>query len=246
MELIRLNNIHKYFGNIHAIKGLDFSLRKNEIVGLLGDNGAGKSTLIKIISGLYPQDKGDYFLKGKKTDRFTPKLARKNGIETVFQDRSFGENQPIWRNFFMGRHQTNCLGFINKSFEKKETLMILKEKLGLKGAGISPESPVANLSGGERQGLAIGRAMYFDSDIIILDEPTTALAEKEATKVISFIRDIKKQGKACILITHNLKHVHEVADRFVIVSRGKAETRINKKDISLRALTEKLIELAGT
>lgn len=245
MEIISLKNIHKSFGNIKALNGLDFSLNQNEIVGLLGDNGAGKSTLIKIISGVYSPDQGSFELKGTKIEGFTPKLARKKGIETVFQDRTFGENQPIWRNFFMGRHTTNGFGFIRTSFERKETLKILQKTLGLKGIGISADSSVANLSGGERQGLAIGRAMYFDSDIIILDEPTTALAEKEAAKVISFIKDIKKNGKACILITHNLRHVYEVADRFVIVSRGRAETIINKKDISLGALTDKLIEIAG-
>ena len=245
MDLIKLNNIHKSFGNIHALKGVDFHLGENEIVGLLGDNGAGKSTLIKIISGVHSHDNGDFFIKGKKIEKLTPKLARKNGIETVFQDKFLGENQPIWRNFFIGRHITGRFGFIKKAHEKKETLKIMKETLGLKGVGMSPDSPVSTLSGGERQGLAIGRAMYFDSDIIILDEPTTALAQKEVAKVISFIENIKKNGKSCIFISHNLRHVYEVADRFVVVARGKTETNILKKDITLNGLTEKIIELAG-
>jgi simple sugar transport system ATP-binding protein len=245
MEIIRLENIWKSFGKIHALEGVNFSLKKNEIVGLLGDNGAGKSTLVKIISGVFPHDKGNFYLNGEKIEKFSPKLARQNRIETVHQDRSLAENQAIWRNFFMGRHKTNFLGFIDKKFEKKETLKILQKNLGLKGVGVTPDSPVSSLSGGERQGLSIGRAMYFDSEVIILDEPTTALAQNESQKVISFIKEIKNQGKSCILITHNLRHVFEVADRFVIVSRGKTDTIINKKDTDLDNLTKILIDHAG-
>lgn len=168
MDIIRLENIWKNFGEIHALKGVNFTLKKNEIVGLLGDNGAGKSTLVKIMSGVFPHDKGNFFLNGKKIEKFSTKLARENKIETVHQDRSLAENQAIWRNFFMGRHKLNFLGFIDKKFEKKETLKVLQQAIGLKGVGITPDSPVSSLSGGERQGLSIGRAMYFDSEVIIL------------------------------------------------------------------------------
>ncbi len=245
MDIIRLENISKTFGKINVLENVNFSLGKNEIIGLLGDNGAGKSTLVKIISGVYPHDKGNFFLKGKKIKKFSPKLARENKIETVHQDRSLAENQSIWRNFFMGRHKTNFLGLIDKSFEKKETLKVLQNNLSLKGAGITPDSLVSSLSGGERQGLAIGRAMYFDSEVIILDEPTTALAGNESKQVISFIKEIKNKGKSCILITHNLKYAYEVADRFVIVSGKKTDLSINRNDIDINSLAQLLIEYSG-
>jgi simple sugar transport system ATP-binding protein len=169
--------------------------------------------------------------------------AHSLSIETVYQDKSLAEKQPLWRNFFVGRQITNRFGFIDIKREKEIANKILKEEIGFRGAGITVDSTVANLSGGERQGIAIGRAMHYNADLIILDEPTAALGVAEVRKVIDFVRRIKDSGHACIYIEHNLAHVHEVADRLVVLDRGRVVTEIAPKDMSVTELTEYLIAL---
>jgi len=242
-NLIRMKGGFKNFGEIKALEDINFELHKNEVVGLLGDNGAGKSTLIKSLTGVYPIDKGELYIKGIKIDihRYSVKEARKYGIETVYQERSLGDNQPLWRNIFIGRHNTNCFGYIKVKKEKEEALNILTNLIGLKGVGISPDSFVETLSGGERQGVAIGRAMYFESDIIVLDEPTTALSLKEVNKVLNFVEMIKKNGKSCIYITHNIYQIYSVSDRFVILDRGKIVGNYMRQDLSVEDLSNKLM-----
>ena len=161
--LVEMKNIYKTFGKVIALGGVDLNLNNNEIVGLIGDNGAGKSTLIKILSGALTPTKGEVYFRGEKINfgSYIPLTARRLGIETVYQEKTLGENQSIWRNIFLGRPITNKAGFINIKAEKKETDKIMKEFIGLRGVGVSPETKVSNLSGGERQGIAIGRAMYF-------------------------------------------------------------------------------------
>lgn len=217
------------------------------MVGLLGDNGAGKTTLVKILSGVDTADTGGFQINNVSVDlkTYTVSIARHFGIETVHQDRALGEKQAIWRNFFMGRHLKGFLGTIPKKQEQKETLRVLKSILGLDGAGLSPEAPVSVLSGGERQGLAIGRAIYFNSDIIILDEPCTALAVNEVNKVLSFIKKIKGRRKSAIFISHNIAHAYEVCDRFVFMNHGKIATQFHISDIDLDGLTQTLITLSN-
>src|SRR5215216_5072062 len=164
-------------------------------------------------------------------------MAHELSIETVYQDKSLGEQQPLWRNFFVGRQITNRWGFIDVRAEKKIAGDILTKAIGFRGVGISPESTVRELSGGERQGIAIGRAMHFNADLIVLDEPTAALAVKEVRKVLDFVRRIKSSGRACIYIEHNLAHVHEVADRMVVLDRGAIVAEIIPKDMSVMELT---------
>ena len=242
-KLIEMNAVCKNFGEIIALENVDFHLNANEVVGLLGDNGAGKSTLIKILTGVYPYDRGEMRIKGNSVDpqKYSVRTAREYGIETVYQESSLGEKQPLWRNVFIGRHMTNWLGYIKVKQEKDETIDVLKRLIGLKGVGISPDSFVGNLSGGERQGIAIGRAMYFQSEIIILDEPTTALSLKEVEKVLAFINMIKKDGKSCIYITHNIFHIYSVSDRFVILDRGKIVGNYMREELSVEELSEKLM-----
>jgi len=242
-ELIKMKAVCKNFGEIVALENVDFDLNANEVVGLLGDNGAGKSTLIKILTGVYPFDKGELLIKGNRIDphTYSVRMAREFGIETVYQESSLGEKQPLWRNIFIGRHVTNWFGYIKVKQEKDETIDILRRLIGLKGAGISPDSFVGTLSGGERQGIAIGRAMYFQSEIIILDEPTTALSLKEVEKVLAFINMIKKNGKSCIYITHNIFHIYSVSDRFVILDRGKMVGNYRREELTLEELSEKLM-----
>lgn len=231
--LLELRGIHKSFGASHALNGLDFDLHSGEVVALLGDNGAGKSTLVKIISGVYQADSGSMSINGKEMDirTFTVTTARRHGIETVHQDRSLGEKQPLWRNVFMGRHLTNRLGFIDVRREKRETADILKKRLGLRGVGVDPDSSVSVLSGGERQGLAIGRAMHFAAEAVILDEPTTALSLAEVGKVLTFIAQLKRAGKGCVFISHNLGHAYSAADRFYLIDRGECVGMYRKAEL---------------
>ena len=245
--LVKAENLSKSFGQVKALENVDFTLKPGEVVGLLGDNGAGKSTLVKILSGLHRPDQGELWIKGRKIDfkRFNVRRARANGVETVYQDRALADRQPLWRNVFVGRHITGKLGFINAAREKRETMNLLSGHLGLRGAGVSPDSDVGVLSGGERQALAIARAMYFESDIIILDEPTTALSLGEADKVLHFVRRIKQARRSCIYITHDLSRLYPEADRFVCLDRGRVRTVLERKDVSLQGLADVLMALTG-
>ncbi|MBN2736240.1 MAG: sugar ABC transporter ATP-binding protein [Spirochaetales bacterium] len=243
---VKIEKCCKYYGHIHALKEIDFEVGSNEVVGLIGDNGAGKSSLIKIITGVYPPTSGNFYIKGKKIDprSFSVKQAQNMGIATVYQDRSLAEKQDLWRNFFIGRQITNAFGFINVKKEKAIAKEILLNTIGFRGVGITVDSKVSTLSGGERQGIAIGRAMYFDSDLIILDEPTVALSLKEIKKVINFVEKIKENNKASIFISHNIADVYSVSDRFVVLDRGEVVGNIPKSDISLKDLNTFLLDYA--
>lgn len=245
--LLELCDIRKSFGTVQALAGIDFTLFPGEVVALLGDNGAGKSTLVKILSGVIQADSGVMTIKGVAVDlhRYSVAVARRLGVETVHQGSSFGEKQPLWRNIFIGRHHTNRFGFIDVGRERAETLSILNGRLGLRGVGIDADAEVKVLSGGERQGLAIGRAMHFQSDIIILDEPTTALSLKEVNKVLDFIRQVKDAGKACIFISHNMRHAYLAADRFCLMDRGVKVGEYHKCDLSHEELMLTLIDAAS-
>jgi len=221
--LVRLENVGKSYGKIVSLKNVTLEIGDNEIVGLIGDNGAGKSTLIKVLTGVEPATTGSIFIRGEKIDAasYTVKKAHDLRIETVYQDASLGEKQPLWRNFFVGRPITNWLGMIDVRAERRVAESIMRSTIGFRGVGIDVDTPVSRLSGGERQGVAIGRAMHFESDLIVLDEPTVALALKEVQKVLDFIRSIKAGGRSCIYIEHNIHHVHEVCDRLVVLDRGE-------------------------
>ena len=242
----RVKDIEKYFGHVAALKGVNFEVAANEVVGLVGDNGAGKSTLIKIITGVFPPTRGELYIRDEKVPLkdYDVKQAYKLGIETVYQDKSLGEKQALWRNFFIGRQITNRLGFIRVRKEKEIAQRIMLDMIGFRGAGITVESKANKLSGGERQGIAIGRAMYFDADLIVLDEPTVALSLKEVEKVLGFVKEVKEQGKSCIFITHNIYHVYPVADRFVILDRGEVVGTIKKGEITLKELSQFLLKHA--
>ncbi|MCU0557608.1 MAG: ATP-binding cassette domain-containing protein [Desulfobacterales bacterium] len=245
--LLSLQGISKSFSGVRALKSVDLDLFPGEIIGLVGDNGAGKSTLIKILSGVHAPDAGRLFVGGRPVDfqTYDVRQARRLGIETVFQDRSLGEKQPLWRNIFVGRPITNRLGFIRVREQKRATLEILRHQVGLPGAGIDVDGRVRTLSGGERQGLAIGRAMYFEAAIIILDEPTTALSLKEVDKVLAFVDRIVRQGKACIYISHNMQHVYRLAHRVVVMDRGAVAGEYLKKELSLEQLGARLMRIAA-
>jgi simple sugar transport system ATP-binding protein len=239
-ELIKLVGIHKYFGKVHALKGVELKINRAECVGLVGDNGAGKSTLIKIISGYHKPDKGKIYFKGVGEVKIsTPVDARKLGIETVYQEQALAPTLNISRNIFMGRELTGKFGFLREKEMGKKSMQVLKT-IGLNIA--SHDISISDLSGGQRQGIAIARALYFEARLVILDEPTIALSVKEVKQVLDFINDLKRKGVAIILIAHNLYHIFSVADRVVIMSHGEKITDINAKDTDVISLTDFIIK----
>jgi simple sugar transport system ATP-binding protein len=244
-DIIRMQGVAKYFGAVRALSNIDLAIGRNEIVGLIGDNGAGKSTLIKVMTGVLKPSSGRLFIRDRELDLadYSVRMAHELSIETVYQDKSLGEKQPLWRNFFVGRQITNRFGFIDVKKEKAVAAEMLLKSIGLRGTGITVDSTVKELSGGERQGIAIGRAMHFNADLIVLDEPTVALAVREVRRVLDFVRRIKDSGRACVYIEHNLAHVHEVADRLVVLDRGEMVAEIRPREMSVADLTEYLISL---
>jgi simple sugar transport system ATP-binding protein len=243
--LLQVEDVSKHFGAVVALDGVSFEVHAGEVVGLLGDNGAGKSTLIKIVTGVLQPSGGRLYLRDQLIDpeRYSVRRAHDLRIEAVHQEKSLADRQPLWRNFFVGRQITNRFGFINIKREKEIADQILKGAIGFRSAGITVDSTVSNLSGGERQGIAIGRAMHYDADLIVLDEPTVALAVAEVRKVLDFVRRIRVSGRACIYIDHNLAHVHGVADRLVIIDRGAIVAEVIPGDMSVVELTEYLIDI---
>jgi len=244
--LVKMANICKSFGHVEVLRNVNFEVGYNEVVGLLGDNGAGKSTLIKILTGVHRPDRGEIYWKGQKLEDYSVAKARDLGVETVFQERALCEKHAIWRNIFMGREITKLGGFVDSQKERDETEKIMKELMGFTSSALSVDSEVGDLSGGEKQGVAIARALYFQADLIILDEPTTGLSLSETQKVLNFVEDIKRQGKSAIFITHNIYHVYPVADRIVVLDRGRAVGEFEKAGVSLEELVNKLYLVAQT
>jgi len=215
-----MGNIHKSFGVVKALRGVDFEVRENEVVALLGDNGAGKSTLIKILSGVFPPDQGSIYLRGKRIEFASPEEARIAGIETVHQDLSLVEKMSIARNFFLGKEPTRRIGPLAVLDVKK---MNQDSQLAVSDIGMrirSTEELVSCLSGGQRQAIAIGRAVYFGAKILIMDEPLRNLSIREQRVVLNLIAEAKKKGSSVIFITHNVYHACSVADRFVLLDNG--------------------------
>lgn len=243
-DLLQLHHISKSFGEVKSLIDVDFNVGYGEVVGLLGDNGAGKSTLIKIITGYYHyNDGGQVYWKGSPVS-LTISKSRELGIETVYQERALAEQQSIWRNIFMGREIcSKGLLCINEMRQRTNKLM---GEIGFTGSSMIADKVVGTMSGGERQGIAIARALYFDAELIILDEPTMGLSLSETSKVLNFVDEIKKAGKSCIFIDHNIFHVFPVVDRIVVLDRGSVAGQFMKDDLSLEELTEKLYRVART
>jgi len=242
--IVETKNLVKRFGDVIALRGVNFRVGYNEVVGLVGDNGAGKSTLVKIITGTYPPDEGEIYIKGIRFRRLTPRKARELGIEIVHQERTIAENQSLWRNVFMGRELRGPLGFLKIDEMKEATTKLLRE-MGFK-ADVSPERPAKTLSGGYKQGVQISRAFYFKADLIILDEPTVQLSLKEVNRVLEFVKMLKKEGKSCIFISHNIYHVYPVADKITILDKGRVVAEFRKEDLTIDDLSEVLMEVAET
>jgi simple sugar transport system ATP-binding protein len=221
-ELVRMEHIDKFFGRVQALNNVSLTVNQGEIVGLLGDNGAGKSTLIKIMSGALRADSGQIFLRGSKVNIRNTTDAMKYGIETIYQDSALVTQLSIARNLFLGREPVKAPRVLNRLDQPgmNEVARKLLKQVGIT-KDIPPTTPVSALSGGERQAVAIARAMHFASELIILDEPTNNLGVEETQGVLRFVRGARDSGHSCILIAHNIYHVFQVVERIIVMRRGK-------------------------
>jgi simple sugar transport system ATP-binding protein len=244
--ILEMKNVSKRFGEVQALQPVDFVVVRNEVVGLVGDNGAGKSTLIKIATGYHQPDSGEMYFNGEKVEGLSVARARQLGIETVYQEKALADLQTLWRNIFMGRELTTRFGFLDVNGMEQETKKLMVGSMGFTSAAVSPDSVVRTFSGGEKQGVAIVRALYFDAELIILDEPTMGLSLSETRKLLEFVQGIKKAGKSCIFIDHNVFHVYTVADRIVVLDRGAVAGEFLTKDITLDELMDKMYRVAQT
>jgi simple sugar transport system ATP-binding protein len=236
VPIIEARGISKRFGAVQALNKVDFCVYPQEIVGLIGDNGAGKSTLIKILSGIFPPDEGVIYYCGQEVRINSPRDSHRLGIETIYQDAALVDTMSIMRNIFLGREETNSGGFLKKKEMREKSLKILEHSIGVSGI-VSPEQVVRNLSGGQKQAVAIARAVHFRKKVLLLDEPTSALSVKETQKVLEYMLRLRDEGVSCVFVTHNLYHVYQVADRFVILSRGRKIKDVAKDETSLEELT---------
>jgi simple sugar transport system ATP-binding protein len=245
--VLQVKNISKTFGEVSALRHVDFEVGVNEIVGLLGDNGAGKSTLVKIITGYYqPDPGGEIYWKGQRVENLSVARARDLGIEVVYQERALADQQSLWRNLFMGRELSNRWGVLDLATMRNETQKLMGTVMGFTSSAITPESTVKTFSGGERQGVAITRALYFKAELILLDEPTMGLSISETKKCLDFVEGIKKAGKSAIFIDHNIFHVYPIADRIVVLDRGKVAGQFRKAQLTLDELINRLQRVAQT
>ncbi|MBA1145228.1 ATP-binding cassette domain-containing protein [Mesorhizobium neociceri] len=220
--IISVHNLHKWYSGVHALKGVTLDFTRGEALGLVGDNGAGKSTLINILSGVHTADQGEIKVEGRTVRIAKPRDAMDLGIETIYQYNSMVPTMSIARNLFIGREPTRFsvlgVGLLDQKKMASESIRaIANVDLHLR----SPDALVGELSGGQRQGVAIARAMHFKSKVMILDEPTNHLSVKETRKVIGFVRGLKEQGITGVFISHNMHHVFECCDRVVAMARGE-------------------------
>lgn len=230
--LIELHDVSKYFGSVIALKDVSMDVHAGEVMCLLGDNGAGKSTLIKCLSGVHRPDEGYILVDGQRPEFQSPREALREGIATVYQDLAMIPLMDIARNFFLGAEPTTGWGPF-KRFDVEYADRVTQEELAKMGIEIrDPRQPVGTLSGGERQSVAIARAVYFGAKLLILDEPTSALGVKEAGIVLRYIAQARARGVGVIFISHNVHHAYPIADRFTILNRGRSYGTFEKSEVS--------------
>ena len=238
--LLAAERIEKWYGKVHALRGIDVEIYPGEALALIGDNGAGKSTFAKIVAGVERKTSGRLLWKGKEVDISSIKQARNLGIETVYQEQALAPQLTVMQNIFLGRTETKfgVLGVLDNKKMAEAARRVLDE-LGL-GVGVNQE--VRFCSGGEQQGVAVARAILFKANLVILDEPTRALSTKGVKRILQFIRSMKDQGIAVILISHVFPQIFPITDRFMLMSRGKIIAEKSKEETSSEDLSRMIIE----
>jgi len=227
--LIELRNVSKAFGGVHAVDDVSLQLNRGEVLGLLGHNGAGKSTLIKILSGVFPADSGEVFVRGRQVDIRSTRDAKLLKIETIYQTLALSENLDAVANLFLGREMTSFLGFMDEvAMESAARATLARMKLNLPGL----DRVVSDLSGGQRQAVAIARAVHFNAEILVMDEPTAALGPEETAKVGELIRELAAQGIGIILISHDIHDVFILADRLLVMRNGRTVGTVRTADVT--------------
>jgi simple sugar transport system ATP-binding protein len=235
--MLEIRNMTKTFGSVISLSDISTTVRAGKVTCVLGDNGAGKSTFIKILAGVHQPTKGELFMDGKPVLFHEPRDALDVGIATVYQDLAMVPLMAIWRNFFLGSEPRKGFWPL-KRFDKEKAKKITREEMRDMGIDIrDPDQPVGTLSGGERQCVAIARAVHFGARLLILDEPTSALGVKQSGVVLKYILQARDKGLGVIFITHNPHHAYPVGDRFLLLKRGKSLGDFDKSDISLTELT---------
>ncbi|RFU86576.1 sugar ABC transporter ATP-binding protein [Streptomyces triticagri] len=238
--LVELDDVSKYYGNIRALEGVSLTVHAGEVSCVLGDNGAGKSTLIKIISGLHEHDAGSFRIEGEPAQLTKPRDALDRGIATVYQDLAVVPLMPVWRNFFLGSEPTVGWGPF-KALDVERMRRTTREELLRMGIDLRDvDQPIGTLSGGERQCVAIARAVYFGAKVLVLDEPTAALGVKQSGVVLKYVAAARDAGLGVVLITHNPHHAYLVGDRFVLLKRGAMAGSHLRAEIDLDELTRQM------
>ena len=235
--LLELRGVGKSFGNIRALSGVDLKVGAGEVTCILGDNGAGKSTLIKILAGLHAPTAGSYRVDGREVSFASPRDALDRGIATVYQDLAMVPLMPVWRNFFLGSEILKKWGPFSR-LDVAAMRRITDEELKKMGIDLPDiDAPVANLSGGQKQVVAIARAVYFGARVLILDEPTAALGVKQSGVVLKYVSAAREAGLGVVFITHNPHHAYMVGDHFVILRLGETELDAPRAELTLADLT---------
>lgn len=237
MAIIELRDITKSYGSFDALRGIDLDIEEGEVTCVLGDNGAGKSTLIKILAGLHEQTSGELLIDGSPVTFSSPRDAIDAGIATVYQTLAVVDELSVWRNFFLGQELTGAFGMLKQAEMKR----ICSEQLHEMGIDIPDvDVEIGNLSGGQRQVVAIARAVYFGARVVVLDEPTAALGVKQSGVVLKFIASARDRGVAVVFVTHNPHHAYMVGDHFTILKLGRQELNASRDEVTLDELTREM------
>jgi simple sugar transport system ATP-binding protein len=238
--LLELRNITKSFGNNVAVQNVSIAIGQNEIVGLLGDNGAGKSTVVRMISGVTKPTSGDYIWNGSPITNLSRSATEALGVETIFQDSALVDKMTITRNIFMGREMTNWLGLMKIKKMDEISSEILDSVVTIEGIR-SPRQLVGSLSGGQKQAVAIARAVHFKRTLLVLDEPTSALAVRATEALLAYLGQLKAEGVSSILVTHNLHHAFKVCDRHIVMNHGEVILDVRREDTTVEELTAAVV-----